>query len=72
MTELDLSWCSFYTYRNTESGVPAMAQWVKNPTVEAQMAVEVRVQFPAWHSGLKDLALPQLQCSSHLKLRFNP
>ena len=42
-----------------DSGVPAMAQWVKNLTVEAQVAVEVQVQFPAWHSGLKDLALPQ-------------
>ena len=37
-----------------------MAQWVKNPTVVAQVAAEVGVQSLAWCSGLKDLVLPQL------------
>ena len=49
-----------------------MAQWVKNPTAGACVTVEVWVQFLAWSSGLKDLALPQLQCSSQMWLGFNP
>ena len=53
-------------------GVPTMAQWVKNPTAGACVTVEVWVQFLAWGSGLKDLALPQLQCSSQMWLGFNP
>ena len=40
-----------------------MAQWVKNPTAAAQVAVEVQVQSLAQHSELKDLALPQF-CGS--------
>ena len=39
-------------------GVPAMAQWVKNPTAVAQVTAEAQVQSPAPHSGLKDPALP--------------
>ena len=38
-----------------------MAKWVKNPTAAAQVAVEVQVRSLARHSGLKDLALLQLQ-----------
>ena len=38
-----------------KKGVPTMAQWVKNLTAAAQ------VQSPAWCSGLKHPALPQLQ-----------
>ena len=38
----------------------------------AQVAAEVRVLFLAQCSGLKDLALPQLQCRSQLALGFNP
>ena len=37
-----------------------MAQWVKNLTAMAQVAVEAQVQVLALHSGLKDPALPQL------------
>ena len=47
-------------------GVPAVAQWVKNPTAAAQVAAEVRVRSPARSSRLKDLALLQLW------LRFSP
>ena len=35
-----------------------MVQWVKNPTAVAPVAAEVRVQFSAKHSWLKDPALP--------------
>ena len=42
-------------FKCTENGVPAVVQWVKNLTAEAQ------VGSPAWCSGLKDLALLQLQ-----------
>ena len=37
-----------------------MAQWVKNLTTAAWVAMEVHVQFLAQHSGLKDLELLQL------------
>lgn len=47
-----------------------MAQWTKNPTTEAWIAVEVCVPYRAWPSGLKDLALPQLWGRSQLQLRF--
>ena len=49
-----------------------MAQWVKDPTTAAQVTKKAWVQSPAWHSRLKDLALPQLWCGSQLWLRFNP
>ena len=38
--------------------VPTMAQGVKNLTAAAWVAMEVWVQSPTWHSGLKDPALP--------------
>ena len=38
--------------------VPAVVQWVKNPTAEAQVAAEAWVRLPARLNGLKDLALP--------------
>ena len=43
-----------------------MAQRVKNPTVMAQVIVEVWVSSLTRQSGLKDPVLPQLQ------LGFNP
>ena len=49
-----------------------MAQWVKNMIAVAQVAVEVRVRYPAQYTGLKDLVLPQLWCRSQLQLRFKP
>ena len=49
-----------------------MAQWVKNPTAEAQVIAEVWVQSPTWSSGLKDLALPQLWHRLQLWLGFKP
>ena len=49
-----------------------MVQWVMNPTAVAWVTAEVRVRSLAWHSGLKDLALSQLQCRLKLWLRFNP
>ena len=49
-----------------------MAQWVKNMIAVAQVAVEVRVRYPAQYTGLKDLVLPQLWCESQLWLGFNP
>ena len=40
-------------------GVLSVVPWVKNLTVAAQVTAEVRVRFPAWHSGLKELVLLQ-------------
>ena len=40
--------------------IPAVMQWVKNPTAVAPVTVGVRVRSLAWHSGLKDPVLPQL------------
>ena len=42
-------------------GLPAVAQWIKPPTAVAQVAAEAGVHSLVWHSGLKDLALLQLQ-----------
>ena len=49
-----------------------MAQWVKSPTVVAQVASEVCVPPLAQHSGLKDPVLLQPQHRSQLQLGFNP
>ena len=43
------------------SGVPTVAQWVKNLSAVARVSVEVQVPSPAQYSGLKDLAFLQLQ-----------
>ena len=53
-------------------GVTTVVQWVKNPTAAVQVAAEARVQSPAQHSGLKDLALPHLQRRWKLGLRSHP
>ena len=37
----------------SSQGVPAVVQWIKNPTAVAQVAVEAQVQSPAWHNGFK-------------------
>lgn len=42
-------------------GVHAMVQRVSNPTAMSQVAVELGVQSPVQHNGLKDSVLPQLQ-----------
>ena len=47
-------------------------QWVKNLIAVAWVTVEVQIWSPAWHSGLKDPVLPQLQLRSQLWLRFWP
>ena len=49
-----------------------MVQWVKTPTVAAWVPVEEQVRSLPGHSGLKDLALLQLQHRTQLQLRFNP
>ena len=45
------------------NGVPAVAQWVKNPTAAAWVSAETGIRSPALHRGLKDMGLPH--CSSH-------
>ena len=50
----------------TGSGFHPVVQQVKNPTAGARVTTEVQVHSPAWHSGLKDLAVSQLW------LGFNP
>ena len=47
-------------------GVPAVAQWVKNPIASARVTGEAWFRSPSWPSGLKDPVFPQLQ------LGFNP
>ena len=49
-----------------------MAPWVKILTTVVQAIASVQVRSLAWHSGLKDPALPQLWHKSQLQLRFNP
>ena len=55
-----------------DSGVPAVVQWIKNPTAATWVSVEVQVWSLVWHSGWQDLALPQLWHRSQLQLGFNP
>lgn len=47
------------SFQEDSGGVPAVAQWVKDPTAVVQVAVEVRIQSLAWHRGLRILS-----CSS--------
>ena len=49
-----------------KTDVPAVAQWVRNPTAVTWVIAEVWVPSLALLSRLKDPALPQLQ------LRFDP
>ena len=53
-------------------GVPALAQWVKDPTAVAWVTAEVWVQSSVWRCGVKDPALPHLWRRSQLWLRYNP
>ena len=48
-----------------------MVQWVKNPTAEAQVAVEAQVGTPAWsrEKAVTSLLLPRML---QLWLRFSP
>ena len=55
-----------FMFKKGYRGVPTVTKWVKNLTTAPWVAAEARVRSPAWLSGLKDPALPQLQ------FRFNP
>ena len=44
--------------------VPTVEQWDKNLSAAAQVAEEAWVWSLAWHSGLKDPVLPQLQAQA--------
>ena len=46
-----------YSFRNSDMGVPAVVQWVKNLTAVAQVAVGVQVPSPVQRSGLEDLPI---------------
>ena len=50
-------------------GVPAVAQSVKGPAAVARVTAEAQVQCLAWHSGLKDLVLPQ-EVSAAAQIEF--
>ena len=47
-----------YTYEKESTGVPAVVQWIKDPTATAWVAEEVQVQSLAQCSGLKETVLP--------------
>ena len=47
-----------------------MGQWIKNLTTVTWITAEMHVQSPVQHSGLNDLALPQLQHKLQLQLGF--
>ena len=59
-------------FQKESSGVPAVAQWVKNPAAVAWVAVEVWVPSLAWCSRLKDPMWPQLRCSLQPWCGFSP
>ena len=58
--------------KDKDVGVSAVAQCLKNLTVSAQVAAEVRVGYPAQRNGLKDLALARPWYRLQLQLTFNP
>ena len=66
------TWEHFYELKENTERVSAVAQRGKNLTAAARVTAEVWVQSLARHSGLKDLALPQLWHRSQLRLGFNP
>ena len=43
---------NYISIKNEIRGVPAVVQWVKNPTAAAWATAEAWVQSPAWCSGL--------------------
>ena len=51
---------------------PTVVYWIKGPIAVVWVAAEVQVQSTAWHSGLKNLALPQLWHRLQLWLRYSP
>ena len=55
-------------FKDLSFGIPAVVQWVKNPTAAAQFAQnwEAQVWSPVLCTGSKDLMFPQPQ------LKFNP
>ena len=63
---------SFKVHKEHKVRVPALAQWVKNPTAAAQVAAEAQVQSPDPCSGLKHLAVPHLWHRSQMWSGFNP
>ena len=77
LTSQDLLNLVFITFKITyyssikKYGVPAVAQWVKNPVAAVIVTVEAWVLSPAQCSGLKALALLQPQRRSQLQLGFN-
>lgn len=56
----------------SNSGVPTLAQQVKNSTKAAWITAEVQVCSLAWYSRLKDMTLPQLPCMLQLWLALSP
>ena len=53
-------------------GVPTVVQLVKNPTTMAWVTAEVQIPSQAWHIGLRNPVLSQLQHGLQLQLGFNP
>ena len=49
-----------------------MLQWVKNLIAVTQVTAEVQVQSLAWHSGLKDPALPRQRHRSQSVAEVHP
>ena len=49
--------------------VPAVARWVKHLNAAAWVSVEVQVQSPAWHSGLKDPAAARVAAAARIQFR---
>ena len=58
---LRLALSLYQRYYRENTGVLAVAQWVKNPTAATRVTAEVKVQFLTRYSALKDSALLQLQ-----------
>ena len=54
------------TVTKSNAEIPTVVQWVRNLAAAAQVAVDAQVRPLCQCSGLKDPALPQLQCGLQL------
>ena len=67
-----ISWCliPIHLLKKIFIGSSCCGQWVKNPTAVAQLLVEVWVQSPAQHSGLKGCSIAAVTWIQSMAVKF--
>ena len=59
--EQSLGLKTFHQHRGDLSGIPTVAQWIKNPAAASQVAMEVWVQSLAWQQVKESGAAARIQ-----------